>query len=178
MEILNNRIVWLYSPVQKFMVLRAEAKVPLETGGILMGYFGQPGNVPVVLFATGPGPQAFHLQNYYRPDSKFDESQITTIYEKFGKRITYLGDWHTHLAPFTALSYRDKRTLCRIAKCKSARIDTPLMLILSHDDQWEATIWQGMLHKSYIWPNRLSTAKLTVHLFSNNCLDPFLNQIS
>ena len=165
MENPNNKIAWLLNPVREFLIVKSTTKAPLETGGILMGYFGQPGNVPVILFATGPGPQALHLRNYYRPDSEFDESQIATIYEKLGKRITYLGDWHTHLAPFAVLSYRDKRTLRRIAKCKSARIDTPLMLILSHDDQWEATIWQGMLHKSYIWSKRLSTTKFTVRLF-------------
>ena len=167
METSNNRIVWLYSPVQEFMALEAEAKAPLETGGILMGYFDQPGNVPVILVATGPGSQAVHLRNYYRPDYEFDESQIATIYKKFSKRITYLGDWHVHPAPFAALSYRDKRTLRRIAKCKSARIDKPLMLILSHNDQWEVTIWQGMLYKSYVWTNRLSTVELDIRLFQH-----------
>jgi len=168
-----NKTVWIYRPVLKFMTVEASTKAPLETGGVLMGYFGQPENTPVILWATGPGSQAVHLRNHYDPDYEFDESQIATIYEKFGKRITYLGDWHTHPAPFAVLSYRDKRTLRRIAKCKSARIDAPLMLILSHEDQWKATIWQGILHKSYIWPDRLSTAKLAMHLLSGNCLPLF-----
>lgn len=170
METPKNKTVWVYHPVLKLLTVEASAKAPLETGGILMGYFGQPGNIPVILWATGPGSQAVHRRNYYHPDYEFDESQIATMYKKTGQQITYLGDWHTHPAPSARLSYRDKRTLRRIAVSKSARVGTPLMLVLSYDNQWDATIWQGKLHKNYIWPNRLFTTKLTVCLFSGSCL--------
>ena len=173
METLINKTVWIYRPVLKFLTVEASAKAPLETGGVLMGYFGQPENTPVILWATGPGLQAVHLRNHYDPDYKFDESQIATMYKKTGRQIIYLGDWHTHPTPSARLSYRDKRTLRRIAVSKSARIGTPLMLVLSYDDQWDVTIWQGKLHKSYIWPNRLSTAELNVRLFSGDCLNLF-----
>lgn len=176
MEAQNNKLAWLYRPVLELLTVEAAAKTPLETGGILMGHFGQPGSVPVILWATGPGPQAVHLRNYYRPDAGFDESQIAAVYRESGGQITYLGDWHTHLTPFAGLSYRDRRTLRRIARCESARLETPLMLVLSYDDQWDVTIWQGRLHKSYIWGRRLSTAKLTVRLFAGNYLAPSLNQ--
>lgn len=165
MEKPNNKIIWLYSPVLKFLKVEASAKTPLETGGILMGYFGQPGNIPVIMWATGAGPQSIHKRDYYKPDAEFDESQIALLYEKTGRQIVYLGDWHTHLVPCTCLSFRDKCTLRRIAKCKSARVEMPLMLILSYDDQWYVTVWQGRLHKNRFWGKHLSTNLLTTHLF-------------
>lgn len=176
MEAHNNKLAWLYRPMLEFLNQEATAKAPLETGGILMGYFGQPGSVPVILWATNPGPRAVHLRNYYRPDPGFDESQIATIYRESGGRITYLGDWHTHLTPFAGLSYRDRRTLSRIARCKSARVERPLMLVLSYDDQWDVTIWQGRLHKSYIWSRRFSITKLTTRLFAGKHLKVSPNQ--
>ena len=165
METPDNKIVWLHCSVLEFLNAEATSKAPLETGGILLGYFRQPGNVPVILQATGPGPQAIHMRYYYRPDHEFDESQIATLYKKSNRQTTYLGDWHTHPLPIANLSYRDKRTLRRIAKCKSARVDAPLMLILSYDNQWEPTIWQGKLHKNYILRKILSTTELTIRLF-------------
>jgi len=177
-EAQNNEVAWIYRPVLEFLILEAASKAPLETGGILMGYFGEPGNVPVILSAAGPGPKAVHLRDYYRPDPVFDEAQIATVYERSSGRITYLGDWHTHLTPFGGLSYRDERTLHRIARHKSARIKTPLMLVLSYDGKWDVTIWQGCkAPKSRLWRRGLAVAELSSRVFSANCFDPALNQI-
>ncbi len=164
METPIDKTVWIYHPVLKFLTVEASAKAPMETGGVLMGYFAQPENTPVVLLATGPGSQAVHQRNYYKPDYEFDESQIATLYEKYGGKIIYLGDWHTHAASFPELSYKDKRTLRRIAGCKSARVETPIMLILSYNGQWDATIWQGKLYKKCVWGKHLVISNLTVNL--------------
>jgi len=165
MEVQNNNFAWLYKPVAEFLIREAAGKAPLETGGILMGYFSHHRSLPVILRATGPGPRAVHQWNYYQPDTWFDESEIATIYIESGRHIIYLGDWHTHLTSFGGLSYRDRRTLQRIARCKSARVKTPLMLILSFNEQWDITIWQGEVHKRYIWNKHLSITKLTTRLF-------------
>lgn len=165
METANNKAAWIYLPVLEFLTEEAATKPYHETGGILMGYFGKPGNIPVILRATGPGPRAVHRRNYYRPDNDFDESQIAELYKRSARRITYLGDWHTHLGPSGYLSVRDKRTLRRITSCKASRAEAPVMLVLSYDTLWDATVWQGKLHKNYMWRKRFSTTKLTTHLF-------------
>ena len=151
--------------VLESLSIEAKAKYPLETGGVLMGYFGEPGNVSVIMYASGPGPNAIHLRNYYRPDQKFDESQIATIYRESGRQITYLGDWHTHPAPIDKLSYKDRKTLKKIAMYKNAHVNTPLMLILSYHCQWKALIWQGILIRKRCWRKRLVTNSLAVRYF-------------
>ncbi len=164
MENTNNRIAWLSKPVQSFLVTEAKSKDSLETGGILMGYFASE-NVPVILHATGPGPNAIHHHNYYLPDQKFDEAVIATVYEKSDREITYLGDWHTHPASFPELSGRDKRTLRRIARYKLARVEKPLMLLLSDKGCWDVLLWQGNLKKTSLWNKQLSITKLEITLF-------------
>lgn len=164
METPTEKMAWIPAGVVDFLTAEAESKSPRETGGLLMGYFREPGNVPVIMCATGPGPQAIHLRNYYRPDYEFDEGEIASLYERSGRRITYVGDWHTHLAPYPELSARDKRTLRRIARFKAARLETPLMLVLSHDAQWDVTIWEGRLRKTRMWGKCLSVDKLIVEI--------------
>ena len=161
----NSDLAWVRNDVLEFLRAEAVRKAPLETGGVLMGYFAQPGNVPVILWATGPGSRALHLRNYYGPDSEYDESQIADLYEQSGRHLTYLGDWHTHPAPLHHLSRRDKRTLRRIARCHSARVKTPIMLVLVLDRSWHPTLWRGTLCRSILWRKNLSVVQLKVRAF-------------
>jgi len=156
---------WLRQAALEFMTEEADAKAPLETGGVLIGYLAQPGNIPVILCASGPGPRALHGQAYYRPDHQHDEALISAFYEESGRRLIYLGDWHTHPAPVYNLSWRDRRTLKRIARCKSARISTPVMIILAFDREWTPVVWQGWLAGRASWWRRLYTDELAARLF-------------
>ena len=156
---------WLHHPALEFMKSEAEAKDPLETGGVLIGYLAQPGNVPVVLWAGGPGPLAIHAESYYRPDHEHDEELISTSYRESGRRWVYLGDWHTHPAPVSRLSWLDKRTLKRIAKYPSARVKRPVMLILSSSSVWTPTVWQGSLAPSRLWGKMLRVDELAATVF-------------
>jgi len=180
MEAQCNRTVWIHQTVLEFLRVEASAKAPLETGGILMGHFGESENTPVILWASGPGSQAVHQRYYYKPDFEFDECEIARLYKKAGRQMIYLGDWHTHPAPCGDLSYLDKRTLRRIAASKSARVGTPLMLILSYDAQWDVTVWQGKIQKinRYIWHKRFSSSRLSVRLFSGNCLEACFTRVA
>jgi len=165
MENRRNSAAWLHRSVVEFLVAEAETWAPRETGGVLLGYFGQPGNVPVILQAIGAGPRAVHRRWYYSPDVEFDESQVALYYEKSGRKTIYLGDWHTHPSPVSHLSKRDKRTLRRIARCRSARVEFPIMLVLSLGEVWQPTLWQGSLHARSFWSRGLKVTELTAHLF-------------
>ena len=161
----NNNVAWLYRPVLESLTKEANAQTPKETGGVLMGYFKQPGNIPVILLATNPGPNAMYFRYSYRPDYDYDEALIASVHEKSNERITYLGDWHSHPAPSNKMSYRDKRTLRRIGAYKPALVNEPVMLIVSFSDQWSPTIWQGKLRKRKFLGTHLSIEKKTIHIF-------------
>jgi integrative and conjugative element protein (TIGR02256 family) len=165
MRIPDEKVAWLHTSVLEFMTLEAEAKAPLETGGVLLGYFSQPGSVPVILYATGPGPHSIHQRYLYKPDSRFDESEIARLYALSGRRVAYLGDWHTHPGSACSLSERDRRTLRRIAICRAARVKTPVMLVLSLNGSWRPVVWQGSLSRRYILTKDLLAARLGLRLF-------------
>ncbi|MBE3046907.1 Mov34/MPN/PAD-1 family protein [Candidatus Bathyarchaeota archaeon] len=147
------------------MTEEAASKSPLETGGILMGYVSKPRGDPVVLFAAGPGPQAEHRRCGYSPDQKHDESVIATLYEAAERRLTYLGDWHTHPLPTSCLSWRDRRVLKRIAMYSAARLTKPIMLLLVCQHKWHPIIWRGSLVTSRLWFKTFAVETLTVRVF-------------
>src|SRR3546814_3430816 len=61
------KILWISNVALGAMVAEADRKFPLETGGILVGYFAENGD-PVVCAAIGPGPHAIHWRKRFTPD--------------------------------------------------------------------------------------------------------------
>jgi integrative and conjugative element protein (TIGR02256 family) len=106
--------------------------------------------------AAGVGPQAAHSRTRFLPDHDFHESEIARIYEESGRRITYLGDWHTHPQGSGHLSHRDLKTLASIAADSRARAPIPLMTILA-GLKWSLFVWKGELVQ-----RRFARAKLVV----------------
>ena len=129
--------LWITSRHLSEMMTEASAKVPLETGGILMGYTAQPvgtnareWNAGVVTAAIGPGPRAVHERNRFVPDHEFHRAEVARLYEHSGRTWRYLGDWHSHPGTAAYMSPTDARTLARIARSDAARAPQPVMLIL------------------------------------------------
>ena len=162
---MTSNSCWLSGTAFDYMTEEAASKDPLETGGILMGYLAKSRGHPVVLFAAGPGPNAEHTRRGYSPDQEHDESVIATLYEVADRRLTYLGDWHTHPAPTSCLSWRDKRALKRIARYSAARITKPIMLLLVRQHGWHPIIWRGSLVTNRLWFRTLAIEELRVRVF-------------
>lgn len=122
--------VWLkeseYHNISKY----AEAKNPLESGGVLLGYRSGNDVDMVVTHVLGSGPKAIHGRFSYVPDYLSDEESVGEIFDNYNGEITYLGDWHSHPNQESYLSWRDRRALRNIARYKENYIDTPIMLIL------------------------------------------------
>jgi len=129
------------------LTAEAKRKKPLETGGVLIGYWRSEFEV-MVADVIGPGPQAVHSRTSFAPDYDFQESQVADVYRRSLGRLTYLGDWHSHPGGVAALSERDRRTLARIAASREARVAYPLMVILAGGSPWNIGIWVGQLRRS------------------------------
>ena len=141
----SGSIVWLEHAALATMRREAARKAPHETGGVLVGYWADRGTEVVVTAVIGPGPDAEHEFDSFRPDYGFQEREIVRRYEKSRGSETYLGDWHTHPdASDGQLSRKDRRTLWRIATFKDARAAHPLMAVLhGGDPEWNLTVWLG-----------------------------------
>ncbi|WP_418361393.1 Mov34/MPN/PAD-1 family protein [Syntrophotalea acetylenivorans] len=148
--------VWIERSVFDRMTLEADAKYPLETGGILAGYCSIDDDEVVITEIVGPGPNAKHRRSTYRPDYKFHRDEIGKIYEKSNGLISYLGDWHTHPSATAHLSWIDRRALRNIAREPRNYMDRPVMIILgesSGGEKWSPRAWRTQRVVSTVfWP--------------------------
>jgi len=165
-ESLCDDVAWLHELVLEFLISEAADKASFETGGLLMGYLSASQGVPVILLASGPGPRAVHSRTRYRPDYQYDEARVAQVYEQSQGRVLYLGDWHTHPETVSALSRKDQRALGRVARCRAARIPSPLMGVLHFTDSWGVRVWRGRLTRRRLWRDRLTAVPLRVQAFS------------
>ncbi|MGH9770230.1 MAG: Mov34/MPN/PAD-1 family protein [Candidatus Acidiferrales bacterium] len=132
---------WINVEVVALATAEARGMHPYESGGVLLGYIVD-ANELVIGRAIGPGPQAEHGKAHFVPDSAYHESEIAREYEASGRLTTYLGDWHSHPNCSTRLSMLDRRTLAMIAKCREARMPTPIMAIIGSLEPLNLCVWQ------------------------------------
>jgi integrative and conjugative element protein (TIGR02256 family) len=138
-------IAWIVKTVLQTMVDEARRRAPNETGGVLLGYWADAGTQVVITDAVGPGPKAVHKRASFEPDHAFQEAEIGRLYRRSGRRLSYLGDWHTHPRGGLGLSRKDRRTLGLIASDPAARAPTPLIAILAGRRRWHIAFWRGAL---------------------------------
>jgi integrative and conjugative element protein (TIGR02256 family) len=135
--------LWLATDALDAMVAEARHKEPLESGGVLLGWRDTAGTELVVAGVLGPGPGATHRRTKFSPDTNWQRKKIAAAYETSGRKVSYLGDWHSHPGGDATPSRRDERTARRIARSRSARAPGPVMLILSgRDDLWRSVPYQ------------------------------------
>lgn len=122
------------------------------------------GNSYVVSKCIGPGPEALHLSHGFRPDYDFQSEEIAKHYEETHRLDTYLGDWHTHPNQrYGILSYKDKRTLRRIANHEEARIPEPIMTVLTgQPGGWEIWSWKYTETRTSFFFPRIEALGITV----------------
>ena len=144
------------------IVEEADARVPDETGGILLGHCGADGDA-IVMHVVGPGPRAVHLPDAFVPDYEYQEDEVARLYAESPRRLDYLGDWHTHPGGGAYLSPRDERALRTIAAYRPARVPRPVMLVLAGGGpRWEPKAWRGELRRASCWRRRLELSELQV----------------
>jgi len=118
---------WLSREALNDMMAEGERKFPMETGGLLMGYWGE--GVPVITHIIGPGPGASHERFNFEPDYAYHRQEVDRLYaEREG--LWYLGDWHTHPCGVAEPSRLDLKMVQSVRANKDAHVPKPLMLIL------------------------------------------------
>lgn len=119
------------------MCALGDEKSPLETGGMLLGYVSDSGEV-VVTEIIGPGPNAIHGRFRFLPDADYQQEKLTAHHIQTNGVESYLGDWHTHPRGEPLPSRLDKKTLAKIADTPSSGIEKPVMAILGcREKEWQ-----------------------------------------
>ena len=133
--------MWWAAAALEEALREAQRAYPLETGGLLLGWTTGPGAV-VISQVIGPGPRATHRATSFAPDVAWQERQLADAYERAGRRLQYLGDWHTHPRGTIRLSGTDRATLRRIARHPDARAPHPVMAVLAGGPPWQVAVRQ------------------------------------
>lgn len=134
------KTAWLSLTMLKELQSLCSDRFPLETGGLLLGYWADNGE-PVINSIIGPGPNAKHALYTFEPDYDFHDIEIDKIYDDKSNRNYYLGDWHCHPYPgLVDLSAIDIETVNKINNEVSPR--KSLMMILG-GKEWEIVkLWE------------------------------------
>lgn len=133
---------WVVEAAFTTMVDEVHRAYPLETGGILLGYWAVPFTEVVITDVIGPGPDAMHCEDRFVPDAEYQERELARRYQEASQLYGYLGDWHSHPSGRDRPSWRDYRTLRVIAAYPEARAPVPVMGILSCDEGWTIRVWR------------------------------------
>lgn len=153
--------IWLASVVRDAMARDAQEASPLESGGVLIGYWSQSREDAVITDIVGGGPRALRTKYSFLPDQAFQESEIARKYVASGRVATYLGDWHSHPMGLTEPSRLDRRTLKRIVRGHEARLSCALMVIVAGGPDWNIRVW-GALSPKHLF-GRTTVVSIPVH---------------
>lgn len=154
---------WIRHTVQCDLELRALKALPNETGGLLVGYRADNGDI-VVQAIIGPGPKARHTPVRFVPDHAWQCERLDAIYSESNGQLVYVGDWHTHPFGVPEMSMLDRRTLRRIARHPDIGSGSPVMLIGGN----ATGKWSWKMHEyrsSTLFGIRISTETLNVRIF-------------
>lgn len=158
--------VWISLEVLRSLISEADGHYPVETGGVLIGYWAD-ASTAVVTASVGSGPASVHSRSAYQHDHAWEASKIAERYEQSGRSEVYIGDWHTHPnASHGELSPADLRSIRRVIKSPEARLSCPLMAVLfGEPGDWQFATWVGILTPRFGWLSRLSVHPVDIRKF-------------
>jgi integrative and conjugative element protein (TIGR02256 family) len=128
-------LLWISEELLDELTAQANRERPNETGGMLLGWHAE--GQSVLAAAIGAGPGARSERDSLLPDGPWQQHRLEEAYEQSGRRITYLGDWHSHPRGPARPSARDRDTAALVARCAAARAPEPLTAIIGrHAGRW------------------------------------------
>ena len=157
----NEKIVWLKRSVLEKIVEDLKQWYPKETGGVLIGYWNQ--NQAVITNIIDGGPKALRKEVSFTPDHAYQKKEIEKVYNSTGRTEVYLGDWHSHPDSYSYMSWRDKKTLKKIANFKNAGLIHPMMMIIGTSPP-ELKVWLYEKQKLF-YPDLIRESQL--HVFDD-----------
>lgn len=111
----------------------------VETGGVLAGYKDEDGDISITN-ASGPGPKAIKLPTKFEKDVEYCQAFLDDLFTSSGKKIVYIGEWHSHPSQYNEPSGTDIKSLTEIAFQKEYLTDVPAMIIFSNTGVPSCTI--------------------------------------
>ncbi|MFX3637334.1 MAG: Mov34/MPN/PAD-1 family protein [Candidatus Pristimantibacillus sp.] len=135
-----------------------QKKMPLETGGILVGKYTEDGCSAEITFITGPPSDSKHTrQSFYRGTKELN----LWLTDSWSKGEYYLGEWHFHPNSSSNPSYVDKRQMKLISTDSNYNCPEPILLIIGGDPK---KIWTS---SCFVFPRKKSIIMLNDEVIIN-----------
>jgi len=125
---LTRPLVWVPAGLLRELAAQADEHRPRETGGMLLGW--RVGHELVIAETIEAGPGARRARDSFEADGPWQERRLLEAYDRSGRTVTYLGDWHSHPRGPARPSGRDRETAALVAGWEDAHIPEPLTLII------------------------------------------------
>ncbi|WP_306357930.1 MULTISPECIES: Mov34/MPN/PAD-1 family protein [unclassified Nocardia] len=114
-----------------------------ETGGILLGDYGNDGSVRI-RFAGTPGINAVRRQDFFLRDLEHTRSYAEHCFHRYG--VVWVGEWHTHPGHAPVPSIRDLATYDAMLTDPDLRFGAEFIAIISapsHQNpvRWDLAAW-------------------------------------
>ena len=125
---------------RRLSVMRAECSEshPLETGGVLIGYYNARHDTAIVTGAGGPPPDSERgSARFYRGTQGLDR----LLANLWRKREHYLGEWHCHPGGSARPSAADIRQMQEIANDYDAHCPEPVLLVMGANNAVTAHVF-------------------------------------
>ena len=103
---------------------------PLETGGVLIGHYGETLDTAIVTRVTGPPPDSRRRRTAFYRGTQGLQELLGALWRK---NEYYLGEWHYHPGGSPEPSATDIRRMQEIAESDDARCPEPILLVAGAD---------------------------------------------
>jgi integrative and conjugative element protein (TIGR02256 family) len=123
---------------------------PLETGGILIGYYDKNLRNAVVEIALPAPPDSKHGKNFFERGIEGISENLIKIKQASGK-LHYIGEWHSHPNSLPIASQTDKWQMQKFALRRLYGAQTPLLLIIGGSLP-NSLDWKFSLHRRLKFP--------------------------
>ena len=103
------------------------ASHPLETGGVLTGYYNAGHDTAVVTRAAGPPPDSQRERTRFYRGTQGLNGMLGRLWQK---REYYLGEWHYHPGGAAQPSATDVKQMQEIARDTPSHCPEPILLLI------------------------------------------------
>lgn len=125
--------------VKDLIISESNNRVPLETGGIIIGIFES--SKIVLTHASVAGPQAVHTPSNFIRDGDYTQQFLDDIVYQSNTSVNYIGEWHSHPSN-CGPSQKDIQAMRWIASNPNYNVATPVMgLCIKRGVSWQLRIY-------------------------------------
>lgn len=139
---------WIDEGAYRDLFAEADRWLVRETGGALLGWRDE--DEAVISRVLGPGPQAKHRFRSFEPDPAWHRTETQKTYRESERKVSYIGDWHTHPIAPPVPSRQDRAAASTIAQDPDFRARQPLSAIMGRSRRVPRGPWRLAV---YVWVN-------------------------